>query len=517
MGNNNDGNKRIARNTFFMSVRMVLVLFISLYTTREVLRVLGVEDYGVYNVVCGFVMLFSFLNTSMSNGIQRFFNFEYGKNGVDGANKVYITSLMIQLILGTIVVVLVESIGLWYLHNKMVIPSERMVAAEWIFQFSIASFLIIILQVPFTAAVMAHEKMDFFAVVSVSDAVLRLIIVLCIPYIESDRLIIYGFALLIMRLFEFLLYIIYCKKKFVEIHIPPKKNRVNKHLFKSMLGFSGWNLFGSFSNIMRDQGINLIMNLFFGPIVNAARGVAMQVNSGITGLVTSVLTPVRPQVVQSFARGEMDRVMNLTYTIGKFSLYFLLLLSLPLCLEIDFVLKLWLGENIPQHTQAFIIIILLTSFVLIPMSSQATLVHASGKMRNYQVIGSIVKILSVPISFFMLKYGYEPEWALLMVLVFDLIGLFVGMFIIRTLMPFNIIKYTKKVFLPVVPIMIIAFVVCWIIHKSIDNDVLRLIIVLLASTLIIGIMIYTIGITKEEKLILKQLVQGKLKKTKRYE
>ncbi len=505
-------NKTIARNTIFMSVRMVIVLLISLYTTRIVLRALGVVDYGVYNVVCGFVSMFAFLNTSMSNGIQRFFNYEYGKNGVEGANRVYITSLLIQILLSVLVIILTESVGLWYLHNKMVIPEGRMYAGEWIFQFSIVSFLMVIMQVPYTAAVMAHEKMDYYAFISILDAFLRLIIVIIIPFLKGDNLILYGLFLLLMRILEFLLYFIYCKKKFFEIKIPKQGKTISSELFKSMLGFSGWNLFGSFSNMMRDQGINLIMNVFFGPIVNAARGVAMQVNSGVTGLVTSILTPVRPQVVQSYARGEMNRVMNLTYTISKFSLYFLLLLALPLCIEIDFVLEIWLGENIPQHTQTFIIIILLTSAILIPMSSQAALVHASGKMRNYQVIGSTVKILSVPISYFMLRMGYSPEWALWMVLIFDLIGLFVGMFIIRTLMSFNISEYIMKVFVPVIPVSLVTFLFTYLIHNSINNVICRFLLVLITSTAICLVLIILVGMTKEEKALFIQLIKMKLKK-----
>lgn len=508
-------NKTIARNTVFMSVRMVIVLIISLYTTRAVLRVLGVEDYGVYDVVCGFVSMFAFLNTSMSHGIQRFFNYEYGKNGVDGANKVYVTALFIQLLLGSLIIILTESFGLWYLHNKMVIPDDRMFAAEWIFQLSIISFLIVIIQVPYTAAVMAHEKMDFLALISILDAILRLLIVLMIPYLNADSLILYGLALLLLRLIEFIFYFIYCKKKFIEIHVPRKLTIAsNKELFKSMLGFSGWNIFGSFSNMMRGQGINLIMNLFFGPVVNAARGVAMQVNSGVTGLVTSILTPVRPQVIQSYARGEMDRVMSLTYTISKFSLYFLLLLSLPLCLEIDLVLHIWLGENVPDHAQSFIIIILLTSSILIPMSAQSTLVHASGKMRNYQVIGSIVKFLSVPVAYVLLKMGYAPEWALFMVLLFDIIGLIVGMIIIRTLMPFSICEYCKNVIVPVIPIAFISLALTWLVHCSIHHDILRFIVVILVSTMVSSLLIYYIGMTKIEKNLVNQLIYNKIHKGK---
>lgn len=496
-----------------MSVRMVIVLIISLYTTREVLKVLGVEDYGVYNVVCGFVSMFAFLNTSMSNGIQRFYNFEYGKNGETGANRVYITSLFIQFFLCIIVVILTESFGLWYLHNKMVIPESRYIAAEWIFQFSVISFIVIIMQVPYTAAVMSHEKMDYYAFISILDAISRLVIVLLLPFFDADRLILYGLFLLIIRLLEFSLYFFYCKHSFTEIHFIKHKTHIDKQLFKSMLGFSGWNLFGSFSNMMRDQGINLIMNFFFGPIVNAARGVAMQVNSGVTGLVTSTVTPVRPQVVQSYARGEMHRVMNLTYTISKFSLFFLLLITLPLCIEIDFVLNVWLGDNIPQHTQDFIIIVLLTNAILIPMSSQAALVHASGKMRNYQVIGSIVKVLSVPIAFVMMKNGFTPEWALIMVLIFDAVGLIVGMFIIRTLMPFDITDYIRKVFVPLIPISLLGVLASYLVHVSMDNELLRFFLVLFVSTVVCSLSIILMGMTKEEKKLVIQLLNERFLKT----
>ena len=509
MGSNLDSNKRIAKNTIFMSIRMVLVLILSLYTTRAVLGVLGVEDYGVYNVVCGFVAMFAFLNTAMSHGIQRFFNYEYGRNGTKGANRVYVTALIIQILLGIIVVALTEIFGLWYLHNKMVIPEERLFASEWIFQFSVISFLVVIMEVPYTAAVMAHEKMDFYAILSILDAVFRLIIALIIPFFGIDKLIFYGLALLMMRILILLIDFIYCKRKFEEIVIP-KRIVFHKELFLSMLGFSGWNLFGAFSNMLRDQGINLILNFFFGPIVNAARGVAMQVNGGVNGLVSSILTPVRPQVVQSYARGEIDRVMNLTYSISKFSLFFLLIICLPLCLEIDFVLKVWLGDNIPQHTQAFIVIILLTNAILVPMSSQAALVHASGKMRNYQVIGGTVKVLSVPISYVMLKMGYGPEWALIMVLLFDAVGLVVGMFIIRTIMPFNIKQYTLKVFVPVTPVVLLPLVASWLVHILVQNDIIRFMTVLIVSSLFCVLAMYVIGMTKAEKTLIRQLVVRKI-------
>lgn len=514
MADNSSSNRRIAKNSIFLSIRMVIVLCISLYTTRAVLNILGVEDYGVYNVVCGFVSMFAFLNTSMSNGIQRFYNFELGRNGEEGANKVYCNAIIVQLLLGIIIIVLTETFGIWYLNNKMVIPIERMYAAKWIFQFSIISFLFIILQAPYTAAVMAHENMDFYAVVSVLDAILKLVIVFIIPFASIDKLVLYGLLLLLISIIDFGLYFIYCKKKYKEIHLP-RENVVNKKLFVSMLSFSGWNLFGSFSNMMRDQGINLILNFFFGPIVNAARGVAIQINSGVTNLVTSILTPVRPQVIQSYAKGEYDRSLNLTYSISKFSLCFLWILSLPICVEIDFILKIWLGDNIPQHTQAFSIIILMTSAVLIPMGALATLVHASGDMKKYQVYGSLVKILSVPVAFVLMKLGYSPEWALLMVLIFDLIGLFVGMVILKGIMRFSIKTYLKEVVLPLLPVLSISLILSLVLHRTIDNEILRFFLVLIICTLITLFLFYLVGMSKAEKNLLRGMVTNFIEKRKR--
>ena len=422
MPDNSSANKRIAKNSVFLTIRMVIVLLISLYTTRVVLKVLGVEDYGVYNVVCGFVSMFAFLNTSMSNGIQRFFNFELGRNGIEGANKVYCTALHIQLILAVIIVVLTESFGLWYLHNKMVVPEGRMVAAEWIFQFSILSFLFVIMQAPYTAAVMAHEKMDFYAVVSVLDVVFKLVIVLILPLFVWDKLILYGILYSLINVVNFSMYYIYSKKRFPEIRY---RRQHDRSLFNSMLGFSGWNLFGSFNGVMKEQGINLVINFFFGPIVNAARGVANQVNGGLQSFVTNITMPVRPQVVQSYAQGNLSRTMHLTYSISKLSCCFLLMMAIPISFEIDYVLHLWLGENVPEHAGMFTIIILLTSLVNNLNSATSGVVHATGIMKDYQLWGSLISIASVPIAYVLLKLYPIPELALLAVMICSTLGHFV--------------------------------------------------------------------------------------------
>lgn len=501
----NTSNNRIARNSVFMTIRMVIVLAISLYTTRAILQVLGVEDYGVYNVVCGFVSMFAFLNTSMSNGIQRFFNFELGKNGVDGANKVYCMALHIQAILAVVIIILTESLGLWYLHNKMVIPEGRMIAAEWIFQFSILSFLFVIMQAPFSAAVMAHEKMDFYAVISVLDVFLKLGIVLILPFFSYDKLILYGVLFSLISVVNFCIYYFYCKKHFQEI----KYKRISeKKLFKSMLGFSGWNLFGSFSGVMKEQGINLVINYFFGPVVNAARGVAAQVNGGLQSFVTNITIPVRPQVVQSYAQGNLSRTMHLTYSISKLSCCFLLMMAIPISYEIDYVLRLWLGANVPDHAALFTIIVFFTSIVNNLNSATSGVVHATGIMKDYQLWGSLIGISSVPIAYLLLKIYPIPELALIAVMVCTALGHFVCLFVVKKLVGMSVTEYFKEVVWPIVIVLIISVVITYPVHHFMNSGFLRLCVVILVSVITVGLALYYLALNTNERALFSQMIMS---------
>lgn len=484
---------------------MVIVLAITLYTTRAVLKVLGVEDYGVYNVVCGFVSMFAFLNTSMSNGIQRFFNYELGKNGVEGANRVYCTALHIQLVLTIIIVALTESVGLWYLHNKMVIPEGRELAAEWIFQFSVFSFLFIIMQAPFTAAVMAHEKMDFYAIVNVLDVLLKLGIVLILPLFSLDKLVLYGALYSLISILNFGAYYLYCKKNFSEI----RYHRMHDNqLFKSMLGFSGWNLFGSFSGVMKEHGINLVINFFFGPVVNAARGVANQVNGGLQSFVTNITMPVRPQVVQSYAQGNLSRAMHLTYSISKLSCCFLLMMAIPISFEIDYVLRLWLGANVPEHAGFFTIIILFTSLINNLNSATSGVVHATGIMKDYQLWGSLISICSVPISFFLLKVYPIPELALLTVLICSALGHLVCLFVVKKLVRMSVTEYFKEVVWPIVFVLIISVVITYPVHHFMNSGFLRLCVVTLVSVITVGLALYYLALNANERALFSQMIMS---------
>lgn len=506
---NQSNNKRIATNTLFLSVRLIITMLISLYTTRVLLSCLGVEDYGVYNVVCGFVTMFAFLNTSISNGIQRFFNFELGRNGVEAAKIVFNTALLIQILLAIVIIVLTESLGLWYLHNKIVVPDDRLVAAEWIFQLSVVSLLLTIFQAPFTAAVMAHEKMDFFAIVGIADAILKLLIVMILPLLHGDTLIIYGFLFSLISVFDIVIYIYYCKKNFEEIcfcHL------FNKTIFKSMLSFSGWNIFGTFSNMMKEQGINMLLNLFFGPIVNAARGVAMQVNSALLGLVSNLTVAVRPQVVQSYAQGNIERTMQLTFSISKLTCMFLFLCCLPILLEIDYILRVWLGNTVPEHTNTFVIIIVATSFLNNLSGAISGVVHASGKMKLYQTSGSIVVLMSVPIAYAALSLGAPAEAALIISFITMLIAVIIALFVLKTIVEYRIFDYIKSVIIPIFLVFFISFWPAYFFHKFMEEGFARVIVVGIIAILTTTISILFVGFNNNERNLLKQIVYKKLNK-----
>lgn len=359
-------NRRIAKNTIFLYVRMLLVLFVNLYITRAVLGSLGVVDYGIYNVVAGFVSMFAFINTSMSIGIQRFYNYEKGKGNERSSNEVYNSALIIQFLIGILTLVLLESVGIWYVNHIMIVPIERLFATNCVYQFSILSLFFVIMQVPYSAAIMANERMDFFALVSIFDVLCKLGIVLAIPIVPFDSLIFYGTFTALVSLIDLICYFCYIKKQFKGLYLDI---RCGKKYFKQMLCFSFWNLFDMFAFTMKGQGLNVLLNGFFGPVVNAARGVAAQIMSAIQGFSSNIVTAFRPQLIESYAQGDYQRTNNLMFSMSKISYGLLYILSLPVILELDFILSLWLGGNVPNYT------IIFTRLVLVDMLINLSLIH----------------------------------------------------------------------------------------------------------------------------------------------
>lgn len=491
-------NKRIAKNTLFLFVRNVFVLLVSLYTSRVVLRTLGVSDYGVYNVVAGFVSMFAFLNSALSSGIQRFYNYELGVNGEKGFTKVYVCATVFQILLIIILVLLLESLGIWYINNKLVVPEGRLYAANVLFQFSVTSLVLVVLGIPYSAAIMAHEKMDFFALVGIIDVILKLAIVIVLPFLTYDQLVAYGFLTLCISILNFLLYYIYSKKHFKTMSL--QRFSVDRTLLKSMLGFSGWHVFGTFAQVARTQGVNVILNLFFGTAVNAARGITYQIQAALMGFIGNITTAARPQLVQSYAQSNIGRTISLMYSVGKICFYALLAMAMPVSLEIDYILSLWLGRDaVPEYTSIFTIIVLLIALVDILNTPLSMVVHATGKMRKYQVVTSGISLLILPTGYvaFMLK---APPMAIFVISLFvSIIVQTVSLLIVRELVSFSLREYFSRVVFPIVIIVPVSLALPLSARCLLGEGIIRVLLVSFLSVFSVLLFAFFLGLDRNEK------------------
>lgn len=495
------GNARIARNTLFLYGRMLFVLFISIYTTRVVMSALGITDYGIYNVVCGFVAMFSFLNTTLSNGIQRFYNFELGKNG--SIRDVYCTAIILQALLAILVFVVIEPIGIWYVNNKMVIPIERLGAANWIFHLSVVSLLVLIIQIPFSSAVLAYEQMDYFALVSIIDVSLKLLIVLLLPYLSGDRLIVYGWLQLFIAFTNLLLYYIYSKRKFKHLYFSFPKNF---SLFRSIFSFSGWNVLATFAWMTQNQGLSVILNLFFGPIVNAARGVSGQIQSAIQGFCENLVIAFRPQLVQSYAQGNLERTTKMMYSMSKIMFVFFFMLSLPVIIEIDQILHYWLGENVPQYTSEFTTLILVSMFPRNFVLAFAQVTHATGKIYKFQIATASVVLLLLPLSYIALRYemnAISVYWLNIFVCVILFI---VCLFLLKSIYPISILDYIKRIIIPCGVFSLLAPILPFFLHHVMGVSFIRVVIVAIVSLLICALLSLALIFNNEEKTLIKSFI-----------
>ena len=500
---NTSSNKRILKNTVFLYARMVIVLLVSIYTTRVVLSALGVNDFGIYNVVCGFVSMFSFLNTSMSNGIQRFYNYEAGTNEAKGVTNVYQTSLVIQVLLAIIVFIILESLGLWYVNNKMVLDSQRLFAANCIFQFSICSLILLILQVPYSAAILAYERMDYYAVVSVIDVFLKLGIVLVLPYISADKLITYGLLQLLLSIMNFLLYYTYAKRNFKAL---VEQKVFHKRLFRSIAAFSGWNVMSMFAWMTQGQGVNMVMNLFYGPVINAARGVSAQIQSAIQGFCENLVIAFRPQLVQTYAKGDINRTTKMMYSMSKILFIMFFLLSTPVIFEIDYILHIWLGDNVPDYTASFTILILLSMYPRNFAMAFAQVVHATGKLGLYQVVSSTIILLALPISYVALKNGSDANSIYWINIIICLVMFIACMFVLKRHFPFNITQYIIKVLAPCILMALISIIVPYVVTQTMAPSLLRLVVNLLACSIWSVVAAYLLVLSSDEKTLIRKII-----------
>ena len=498
--------ERIAKNTAFLYIRMLFVLVVSLYTSRVVLRTLGVVDFGVYNVVAGFVALFGFFNATLSASMQRFYNFEGTNDKSEGYIRVYRTGLVLHAVIALILIVLLETFGLWYVNKVMVVPPNRLFAANITYQSAIISMLFVILQIPYLGAVMAKERMNYYAVISVLDILLKLAAILILPYLPTDKLIVYSFIILLISIFDFVCYYVYAKRKILAGRFSWS---IDKVLFRSMLSFSGWNLVGTFAFMLKGQGLNMVLNVYFGPIVNAARGVAYQINGAVSGFSANIATAFRPQIVNTFAAGDKARTLNLMYSESRICYALMCLLTVPIILEIDQLLHLWLGNDVPQQTGVFATLVLI-DFLVCTLNTPCTQVaFATGRINRYQIASSIVNLGLVPFSWFLLYIGFDAVSVFVLTIVFSIANQITCLIQLKVVFPYSLNDYLKAVILPCVMFSVLLPILPLWIHSVMATSFVRFLCILALDVLIGGLLMFYLILAKYERKLIVEYVKNR--------
>lgn len=505
-------NKKIAKNTLYLYFRMALIMCVSLYTVRVVLRVLGAEDYGIYNVIGGIVVMFSFLSATLASASQRYFAFELGRNDSRQLNKTFCVTLQLYLALSFLIFLFSETIGLWYLNTHMTIPTGKLNTANYIFQFSVIAYLLKMLATPYQAMIIAQEKMNIYAIVGIIEVVLNLIVAFLIDFIDFDKLYLYGLFIMFNTVLVAMIYVIYSHKKFQEVRYQFIKDA---QMTKEIMAYSGWTLFSGIATIMRSEGINLLLNAFFNPVVNAARGIAYQINNAINHFASNFYTAVRPQLTKYYAQENRKEWLSLSFTSSKYCGYLVLIFALPLIVFADILLKWWL-VNVPEYTIIFTQLVVITAFIDSMTNPLATLVQATGKVKKYHIIVGGLLILNLPISWGLLMVGFGPEITMIISAVLSLISLFIRLIILKELVSYPIFAYCRQVLFPTTVVAFVAYAIIFLIRPCFaeTSGFIGCVETFSTSIIICFIVIYCIGTTSNERNIIKQLIL-KLKSGKR--
>ena len=506
---NKANNKRLAKNTIVLYVRTIILMLVSLYTSRVVLDVLGVENYGIYNVVGGAIMMFSVVSGSISNAISRFITFELGKGQSKRLNEVFVSSVNIQIGISLVVIVLGETIGLWFLNTYMNIPDGRMPAANWVLQCSLLAFVINLLSIPFNACIIAHEKMTAFAYIGIIEAILKLLIVLALPFFPQDKLIVYSILIVIVALIVRITYSVYCRRNFEECHY---HRSLNKELIHEMAGFSGWQFLTNSCWIINTQGVNILSNLFFGVAINAARGIAHQVEGAIMQFVNNFMTALNPQIVKSYAQKEQERFFGLICRGAKFSYYLLMLIALPVIFETEFLLGIWL-KTVPDYAVLFVRLSIIASMVNMLGNSCVAACMATGNIKRYTIWLSSIGVLVFPFIWLLFYLGLGPETAYVVFIIIYIAIIFVRLYVMIDLIKFPPMLFIKEVLIPIVPVTAFSIILplmmfLFMMEDSIGRFVYMSLLCVIGSSL----SIYVFGLTNEEKNYLMSILMKKVAK-----
>lgn len=505
-------NKRIAKNTVLLYIRMILVMAVGLYTSRVVLSVLGVDDYGLYNVVGGVVATMTFLNSALAAASQRFISYELGRGNLSVLKDVFSTSVTVHAILAIICVVVFESVGVWFLNNRLNVSSDRLYAANWVFQCSILTFVLNVLNVPYNATIVAHEKMGAYAYISIFETVLKLSIVYILFIADFDKLILYAILHLTVALIIRFCYVGYCRSHFRECHY---RFIFDKTLFRRIFSFAGWSVVGNIGFTLKDPLSNIVLNLFFGTTVNAARGIAMQVNSIVSSFAGNFGMAVNPQIVKRYASGDIKGSADLVYTGARLSFFLIVILSVPVLANINPVLELWLVE-VPEYTDIFFILTMISSLIYSLSGTTSVAVQATGNIKWFSIGVCIIPVLEVPIAYLLLKSGLPPYSALVPAIFLNLLALFFRFFILKSIeKSYSWIYYIINVVLRSFITFAICLIPCIFIGRFIHGSLLSLILSLTLCFLLCGMVVYWVGMTNVERHFVNERVCVFLKLKKR--
>ena len=501
-------NKQMARNTILLYFRMLLLIFVQLYTVPIILKALGVEDYGIYNVVGGVVTLFSFVGSSLASGSQRFIAFELGRGDKIRLKKVFDSTVTIYFVIAAVSVVLLELAGYWFLNNRMNIPSERLYAANWVFQLSIVAFVVNLLSIPYNALVIAHERMSFFAYLSILECILKLGVALLLPCILSDRLIIYALLICSIAIISRLAYQIYCMRNFTESR--HYCFSLKTYQGKELLIYSGWNMIGSVAFISKQQGVNIVMNLFFGPILNAAHSIAQQINGVLSQFINNVYVATRPQITKLYAAGDVDAMWKLVFCSGKLAFYLLMFICIPALVEIEFVLNLWLHE-VPPYT-VVIARLMIISILVETLSNQVIGAYqAANKIKRYQLYSSTIVLLNIPVSYLVLKMCPEKPIIPYLISVFlSFLYVFSILWNARKVIGLDLKAYVKEVCLPDVMVCLLVAALVWIGVSFLSPSFYRLLFTICLSSFVSLLAIWSFGLKSSEKSLVRKIIKQKI-------
>ena len=490
-----DNNKRIAKNTLLLYFRMLLMMFVTLFTSRVVLDKLGVTDYGIYNVVGGVVAMLGFLNSSMSNAVQRYLSFEIGKNNDEGVNRIFNVSLLTHAGIAAFVFIALEIAGVWYLNTHMNIPTDRMDAANWVLQCSIFTTLFTIVQVPYNAIIISKEQMGIYAYISILEVILKLLVVYMLAIGTFDKLKLYSILIMIVTIGIMMVYRFYCASKYSEAKFRFVKDW---NLLQQIVSFASWNMLGELAWVFTGQGVNIILNSFFGPIVNAARGLAEQVNGAVNRFVANFQTAVNPQLIKNYASNQLEEMKRLLYRSTRFSYYLLLALSLPIILKMDFILHLWL-KDVPDYTTGFCQLVLVCSLVSTLSNLLAQVARAYGKIRNYQLVVSVILFMNFPLSYIVLKMGYSPLSTMCVNIGVQGALLFIRLRLTNRMIQMTYANFIKNVLFPVITVTAAALIIPLAIYFMLDNSPISFVIVCLVSFVSVCLSAYGLGMNVNER------------------